>query len=502
MKIKPASFYSLLLIGLTLIFLFASYRVVLHYTHDSTKQALHHSLHQSVDQRIEKVMKADHIPGMSAALVHHQHVILNKGYGEADISKKIKADADTRYEIASNTKAFTGLAVLELAKQGKLKLDAPVSDYIPWLHFTYQGQKKAVTLKMLLAQTSGIDDQLSDDQEGEVPKSRDNLTGRVKSLNHAELQSAPGETFNYANNNYNILGLVIEKATGQSYEDYMHQHFLTPLQMQHSFFKTDKDKGTVAQGYVYEDHQNKADNPPYFKGDTPAAYLISSTSDLLPFVQMNLQPSKANADIIAQSHKAFTDVPDQSPKQGYGAGWFIDNTQHQVLHPGTLPNYSSMIILDTKDKNAVILLANLNAPHLPELAENLMYQIEHYKNISAFNHTLYHHAEWLSAGLLLILVLFAVSSVILIQRMHHQLIKRPLGPWSKKWMLLIILLIAAAVVYEIWQLPSMIAPHTQWQEALDSFPAVLIAVMLFGNLALITGLICLIQLLYFKPKAK
>ncbi|WP_262588242.1 hypothetical protein [Staphylococcus sp. IVB6181] len=54
MKIKPASFYSLLLIGLTLIFLFASYRVVLHYTHDSTKQALHHSLHQSVDQRIEK----------------------------------------------------------------------------------------------------------------------------------------------------------------------------------------------------------------------------------------------------------------------------------------------------------------------------------------------------------------------------------------------------------------------------------------------------------------
>lgn len=77
---------------------------------------------------------------------------------------------------------------------------------------------------------------------------------------------------------------------------------------------------------------------------------------------MNLQPSASTKALIQQAHSPLTDVPDKQDMNGYGAGWFIDQHGDQVLHPGTLPNYSSMIILDTKHQNAVILLANLNAP--------------------------------------------------------------------------------------------------------------------------------------------
>ncbi|UXR45702.1 beta-lactamase family protein [Staphylococcus simulans] len=247
-------------------------------------------------------MKEDHIPGLSVALIKRNEVALNKGYGYADLKQHTLADAQIRYEIASNTKAFTGLAILELAKQGKVKLEAPVSNYLPWLHLTYQGHEQDITLKMLLAQTSGIDDQMSPDQEGEVPTKKDNLKGRVESLNYEALRSKPGDSFNYANMNYNILGLVIQEVTDTSYEDYMHKHFLKPLHMDHAFFKTDKQQAAKAQGYVLEGRNVKANDPDYFRGDTPAAYLISSTTDLIPFVKMNLQPSASNQALIKQSH--------------------------------------------------------------------------------------------------------------------------------------------------------------------------------------------------------
>ncbi|MCP6652194.1 hypothetical protein NL518_29290, partial [Klebsiella pneumoniae] len=80
----------------------------------------------------------------------------------------------------------------------------------------------------------------------------------------------------------------------------------------HAFFKTDKQQAAKAQGYVLEGRNVKANDPDYFRGDTPAAYLISSTTDLIPFVKMNLQPSASNQALIKQSHTLLTDVPDKS----------------------------------------------------------------------------------------------------------------------------------------------------------------------------------------------
>ncbi|MHD0396872.1 serine hydrolase domain-containing protein [Staphylococcus simulans] len=415
MKTKAAYTYLLLLIISSALFLSISFRLVESYTHDSIKHFKHHTLIQSVGHRIEKTMYEDHIPGLSVALIQRNQVVLNKGYGYANVKQHTLADAQTRYEIASNTKAFTGLAILDLAQQGKIKLDDPVSNYLPWLHLNYEGKAQAITLNMLLAQTSGIDDHMSPDIEGDVPTKQDHLKGHVESLNHAELKFQPGEVFNYANMNYNILGLVIQEVTDTPYEAYMHTHMLKPLHMNHSYFKTDQQQVKKAQGYVLEGRDTKAEDPDYFRGDTPAAYLISSTSDLIPFVKMNLQPSASHQALIKQSHTPLTNSLDKPHMSGYGAGWFIDPPSNQILHPGTLPNYSSMILLDTKRHNAVILLANLNAPDLPDLAQTLLYQVEHDQSFEALYQATAAHHMLLTVTLWWVMVMFTVLCIVCIR---------------------------------------------------------------------------------------
>lgn len=491
MKTKSIYSYILILVITSVLFLSISYNLVFSYTKYSVNHFKHQTLNQLVDHRIEKTMKEDHIPGLSVALIKRNEVALNKGYGYADLKQHTLADAQARYEIASNTKAFTGLAILELAKQGKVKLEAPVSNYLPWLHLTYQGHEQDITLKMLLAQTSGIDDQMSPDQEGEVPTKKDNLKGRVESLNHEALRSKPGDVFNYANMNYNILGLVIQEVTDTSYEDYMHKHFLKPLHMDHAFFKTDKQQATKAQGYVLEGRDVKANAPDYFRGDTPAAYLISSTTDLIPFVKMNLQPSASNQALIKQSHTLLTDVPDKSHMNGYGAGWFIDQYSNQVLHPGTLPNYSSMIILDTKYQNAVILLANLNAPSLPDLAQTLLYQIEHYQNFTALHQTAADNLVLLTITLWWVILMFTVLCAACIRnscllKQHRHLNK---SSWLNKLSISLTVLIIIGLLYSAWVMPSWLLKDASWSIAFSVFPPVVLLIGLGSLLTLILSVL-------------
>ncbi|MBF0832447.1 beta-lactamase family protein, partial [Lactobacillus murinus] len=80
-------------------------------------------------------------------------VFLNKGYGYQDVDKKVKASPTTKYEIASNTKAFTGLAILKLAQEGRLNLNDDVSKHVPHFKMNYNGQNETITIKQLLAQT-------------------------------------------------------------------------------------------------------------------------------------------------------------------------------------------------------------------------------------------------------------------------------------------------------------------------------------------------------------
>ncbi|MCM4577721.1 beta-lactamase family protein, partial [Escherichia coli] len=125
-----------------------------------------------------------------------------------DVDKKVKASPTTKYEIASNTKAFTGLAILKLAQEGRLNLNDAVSKHVPHFKMNYNGQNETITIKQLLAQTSGIPSDIT--SEDSVTSKRNQLTDVASAIMGDELHHKPGEEFEYSNMNYDLLGLIIQ----------------------------------------------------------------------------------------------------------------------------------------------------------------------------------------------------------------------------------------------------------------------------------------------------
>ena len=505
----PPYYIILLFILSSMLFLGIALMLILQSTYAASRQSSRQTLNHSANQQIHQVMKQQDIPGMSVLMIQHGKVILNQGYGYQNLSKHQHATKHTQYEIASDTKAFTGLAILQLAKEHKIDLKAPVTKYVPWLHLYHKGRQADVTIEQLLAQTSGISDSMSSDNEETLPKSKDNLKDRVKSINHATLKEAPGQQFNYANMNYNLLGYVVEQVSHQSYEAYIHQHILTPLHMHQTYFKTEKptamQKRALSKGYIEEHGNIQANRPAYFKGDTPAAYMISSTTDLIPWVQYQLKPSASSRSIIQQSHLKIAPTPYDKNAVGYGSGWFLNPESYQVLHPGTLPNYASFILLNTKDQNAVVILTNLNSPGIPDLAKTLDHQLSYFKEHQILNHYVEQHATFIGITLWS-LSLISTGCLIGIGFLTYHF-----GQHRRTWryrsfiansaIILVSSLILISACIALEQAPERIIHTLTWDIALIAFspPFILVILLSFCTLILLTVYLSLLLLWKRKP---
>ncbi|MBP2022486.1 CubicO group peptidase (beta-lactamase class C family) [Clostridium punense] len=172
-----------------------------------------------IEKFIEENMSGGSIPGLSVNIVKGDKTVYQKGFGYSDIDKKKPVTSQSLFEIGSNSKAFTGLGILSLEKSGQINLEDEVVKYIPWLKVKYKDKEVSITVEQLLYHTSGIPFKTID----KIPVSNEDnaLEETVKTLVGIELDSEPGEKFQYATINYDVLGLIIEKVTGKTYENYI-----------------------------------------------------------------------------------------------------------------------------------------------------------------------------------------------------------------------------------------------------------------------------------------
>ncbi|MEZ4416029.1 MAG: serine hydrolase domain-containing protein [Gemmatimonadota bacterium] len=188
------------------------------------------------------------VPGVSVAVVRGADTLLMRGYGMVDLEWSVPTpeDASASYEIGSVTKQFTAAAVLQLVEQGKLDLDADVSEVLP--EFDTRGHR--VPVRRLLDHTSGIKGYTEMPVFGELVAKklpRDTLVSLVEA---EPFEFEPGTAQIYNNSAFFLLGLIIEKASGQSYEDYVREHFFAALGMRDSYYCSERDvHAHAAHGY-------------------------------------------------------------------------------------------------------------------------------------------------------------------------------------------------------------------------------------------------------------
>ena len=366
---KITNFYVVLLCFLVLMLPLGNAVNVYASNDDLTKADL-----DKIENYINKQMKESKIPGMSVVIVKGGKAVYKKGFGYSDIQAKKAVTEDTIFELGSTSKAFTGIAVLQLEKQGLINLNDPIDKYLPWLKMKYADKEVQVTVEQALHHTSGIPFKSID----KIPASEaySALEDTVKTLAQTELASYPGTKYEYATINYDILGLIVQKISGQSYEAYMKKNVLEPAGMNDTYlFRKDTVNKDMAKGYSIVFQKPREYNAPMFRGNTPAGYFMINGNDMGKWLEVQLgtnELSKVDTDLIDKSHTSDTSIVTDKNGSKYATGWFINQSRGRVFHPGNNPSFSSGIVMNPNEKSAVAILANINS----DFTMNIAYGIQ------------------------------------------------------------------------------------------------------------------------------
>jgi len=217
-------------------------------------------------------------PGISVTVVDRDGVIFQKGYGVVTFGKPEPMTERTRNAIGSLTKSFTAMAIMQLEEQGVLSVDDPVIKYLPWFRAADKELSETITLRMCLNNTSGLVPSWKTLVRN-LSREPDALERSVRSMSSYRFARTPGESYEYFNEGWNTLGLIIEKLTGRRWEHYLAEEILAPLQMT----GTSSDRAVLESWPVGTGHFSGITPVPapliHIQGALPAGAGLYSTSE-------------------------------------------------------------------------------------------------------------------------------------------------------------------------------------------------------------------------------
>ncbi len=181
-------------------------------------------LSDQIDQYIRDQMAQKNIVGMSVAIVQDKEVTYLKGFGTASIKKHTQVTPQTIFDLASCSKSFTAMATLLLWNDGKIDLDQSFKHYIPEFKLKDIETSDLITVRELLNQTSGLPGNISEPMA--FHKTTEELIAAMEKI---RTENPPGSSFGYSNMNYSLLGALVERVSGKTFEDFVQERIFTPL---------------------------------------------------------------------------------------------------------------------------------------------------------------------------------------------------------------------------------------------------------------------------------
>ncbi len=307
---------------------------------------------------IDKVMNEVYKPGEpGAALIVRQgeRTLFRKGYGLADIELGVKIEPDMVFRLGSITKQFTAVSILMLAEQGKLSLQDEIGKYIA----DFPTGDKKVTIEHLLAHTSGIKSYTNMEEWLQLWRKDMTPPEIIAMSKDKPFEFAPGESWNYNNTGYVMLGAIIEKVAGKSYEAFLQERIFTPLGMARSGYDhTERIIPRRVRGY-HKDNDGLV-NAPYLSMTQPyaAGSLFSSVDDLALWSDAIFAGRVLKKEWLERAFTPFRLAGGES--SGYGCGWFISDLRghHTIEHGGGINGFSSYALALPDDQVYVAILTN------------------------------------------------------------------------------------------------------------------------------------------------
>jgi CubicO group peptidase (beta-lactamase class C family) len=316
-----------------------------------------------LDKLVPALMDFYDIPGSSIALVKEGKLVWSEAYGIADVQTGRKLTKDTPMRVQSISKSITAWGIMKLVEQGKIELDTPISQYFKSWHFPEsEFSAKRITVRQLLSHTGGLP--LGDvltiySPHDEMPSLREKLTME------AVLVREPGSAFSYSNTGYNMLELLIEEVTGQSFNDYMLREILIPLGMNRStFIWNERFDSAVPVGY---DLRGKP-IPAYVYPEKASGGLFATAEDIAAFTIAGMKDAPHDKQLLSPNTIEALYTPESKEIgiyslmfDAYGLGHYIEtlhNGERAISHGGQGTGIMTHFHAIPETGDAIVILTN------------------------------------------------------------------------------------------------------------------------------------------------
>ena len=322
---------------------------------------------RAFEQFAEEAMKTQRMPGLSVAVMHGDFR-WSRGFGFADVENEVPARADSSYRMASVTKPMTAVAVLKLVDEGKIDLDAEVQTYVPY--FPKKAHK--ITVRQLLAHQGGISHYRDYAKEGHIREHKPTRDA-IAIFADFDLVNEPGTAYSYSSYGYNLLGAVVEGASGKSFGEYMTENVWKPLGMTST--RMDDPRAIVPQrvtGYVLEDGKLRRSEYVDISSRFAGGGTRSTVEDMVRFVE-GLAAGKV---LKAETRElAWTASPTRDGRYtDYGLGFGIGSTggRFGVEHGGAQQETRTNLFYLPRERFAIALASNFEDANLRVFHDKLV----------------------------------------------------------------------------------------------------------------------------------
>ncbi|MEQ8362865.1 MAG: serine hydrolase domain-containing protein [Cyclobacteriaceae bacterium] len=308
-------------------------------------------LRNFIDSLVAGKMDTYKIPGVAIGVVRDNSILYARGYGVINIQSTIEVNENSVFHTGSISKLFTASAITHLSRSKLLNYDDRIIKFVPELKY-YDKRVAQITVRQLLNHTSGLKDIVNyhwrRNNQDEKSLKKYILTSKLK------LKNSPGESYNYSNLGYDLLGLIIESVTRESFEDYIKTAILEPCQMKNSDFRyfsiKDSLKTYPHSRFFFRNGISVRKVYPYTREHSPSSTLNSSIDDLCKWMVAFMNGEDSREEMLAP-HPRFVRI---------GLGFQLANLfdKRAAGHYGGDRGFRSYLIMFPDDKIGLVVLVN------------------------------------------------------------------------------------------------------------------------------------------------
>jgi CubicO group peptidase (beta-lactamase class C family)/tetratricopeptide (TPR) repeat protein len=331
-------------------------------------QSLTAEAQKEFEKFLVEQMAMDKVPGLSVGFLKGE-AVWTKAFGFSDLENKVPAKPESSYRLASITKTITAIAVLQLVEKGKIDLDAEVQTYVPY----FPKKKWPVTVRLVLGHMGGISHYKNYAVEGRI-KAHKNTKEALAIFQDFDLVAEPGTKYNYSSYGFNLLGAVIEAASGESYGGYIKKHIFEPLGMTNSCMDNpveiipNRVRGYRLRGGEIKNSEYVDVSSRFAGGGTRSTVvdLLKYANGIIDGALLKNETWKRMFTSMATREGLYTE---------YGMGWRVSpwRGHFMVSHGGSQPETRTHVLIFPAEDFAVAIASNREGldlmPYVRRLAE-------------------------------------------------------------------------------------------------------------------------------------